>query len=79
MKLSKKSTPSPELLALQAELRDAQGELAMAYRQFDLATAPELVESCVFRISAAKARCDYYHRVLKQEAAARMEGGALWI
>ena len=44
MKQSRKSAPAPELAALRAELRDAQSELALAYRQFDQATAPELVE-----------------------------------
>ena len=56
MKQSRKSAPAPELAALRAELRDAQSELALAYRQFDQATAPELVEACIYRISAAKAR-----------------------
>ena len=65
MKQSRKSAPAPELAALRAELRDAQSELALAYRQFDQATAPELVEACIYRISAAKARCDYYLRVLR--------------
>ena len=54
---------------------------ALAYRQFDQATAPELVEACIYRISAAKARCDYYLRVLKAqepEAAGSVRGGALW-
>ena len=66
---------------LRAELRDAQSELALAYRQFDQATAPELVEACIYRISAAKARCDYYLRVLKAqepEAAGSVRGDALW-
>ena len=58
MKSSKKHAVSPEAAALQAELKDAQSELALAYRQFDQATAPELVESCIYRINAAKSRCD---------------------
>ena len=81
MKQSRKSAPAPELAALRAELRDAQSELALAYRQFDQATAPELVEACIYRISAAKARCDYYLRVLKAqepEAAGSVRGDALW-
>ena len=81
LKQSRKSAPAPELAALRAELRDAQSELALAYRQFDQATAPELVEACIYRISAAKARCDYYLRVLKAqepEAAGSVRGGALW-
>ena len=82
MKQSKKYRADPETLTLQAELRAAQSELALAYRQFDQATAPELVESCVYRISAAKSRCDYYLRVLKlrePEAAVHIKGDAVWI
>ena len=69
-------------LALRAELQAAQSELALAYRQFDQATAPELVESCIYRISAAKARCDYYLRVLKAAGAGgraeSAKGDAVW-
>ena len=65
---SKKPLPDPELLALKAELLAAQGELAFAYRQFDQALAPELVESCVYQISAAKARCNYLIRVIKERS-----------
>ena len=85
MKHKNKRPTDPETLALQAELKAAQSELALAYRQFDLAVAPELVDSCVYRISAAKARCDYYLRVLKlrgaeSTAAAKTgKGDAAWI
>ena len=80
MKQSRKYAPDSETLALRAELQAAQSELALAYRQFDQATAPELVESCIYRISAA-ARCDYYLRVLKARepvAAGSANGGAVW-
>ena len=72
MKQSRKYAPDPETLALRAELQAAQS---------DQATAPELVESCIYRISAAKARCDYYLRVLKARepvAAGSAKGGAVW-
>ena len=62
---SKKSKPDPELLALKAELQEAQGELSLAYRRFDQALDPELVESCVYQISAVKARCNYLLRSIK--------------
>ena len=55
----KAARPDPELLTLKAELLEAQGDLAQAYRQFDQALDPELVESCVYQISAVKARCNY--------------------
>ena len=70
-----------ERLALQTELKAAQSDLALAYRQFDQATAPELVESCIYRISAAKARCNYYLRVLKLQeprAAGAVKGDTSW-
>lgn len=82
MKHAEKHRADPETQALQEELRAAQSELALAYRQFDQATAPELVESCIYRISAAKARCDYYLRVLKLRepgAAGSVKGDAVWI
>ncbi|WP_297871168.1 DUF2508 family protein [uncultured Oscillibacter sp.] len=83
-KIYKKSRPDPELTALHDELRLAQGELALAYRQFDQAVDPELVESCVYQINAVKARCNYLIRAIKERspetlAAAALEGNAAWI
>ena len=80
---SKRPAQDSELSALQSELRRAQGELALAYRQFDLATDPELVESCVYQISAAKARCNYLIRAIKARcpdaaALAKTEEAATW-
>ena len=62
---SKKPKPDPELLALKAELQEAQEELSLAYRRFDQALDPELVESCVYQISADKARRNYLLRAIK--------------
>ena len=75
----KAARPDPELLTLKAELLEAQGDLAQAYRQFDQALDPELVESCVYQISAVKARCNYLIRAIKERspeaaAAAGLEG-----
>ena len=83
---SKKAKPDAELLAMKAELQEAQGQLSLAYRQFDQALDPELVESCVYQISAVKARCNYLIRAIKTreasggsgKAANREEGDALW-
>ena len=61
----KKNRPDPELVTLQKELTAAQGDLALAYRQFDQALDPELVESCIYQISAVKARCNYLIRAIK--------------
>ena len=66
---SKKKQPDLELLALKAELLSAQGDLALAYRQFDQAVDPELVESCIYQISAVKARCTYLIRAIKERSA----------
>ena len=65
------------------ELLEAQGDLAQAYRQFDQALDPELVESCVYQISAVKARCNYLIRAIKERspeaaAAAGLEGASTW-
>ena len=78
---SKKPLPDPELPALKAELLAAQGELAFAYQQFDQALAPELVECCIYQISAANARCNYLIRVIKErspQSALSAEEEALW-
>ena len=75
---SKKHRPDPELLALRAELQEAQDQLALAYRQFNQAVDPELVESCVYQINADKARCNYLIRAIKArspEAAPRQPRG----
>ena len=61
----KKTAPDPELETLKAELDTAQSDLQTAYRQFDLAVEPELVESCVYQISAVQARCNYLIRAIK--------------
>ena len=79
----KKNRPDPELLALRAELETAQGDLSLAYRQFDQAVDPELVESCIYQIKAEKARCNYLIRAIKERSpesrtALRLEGGAVW-
>ena len=80
---SKKKQPDLELLALKAELLSAQGDLALAYRQFNQALDPELVESCIYQISAVKARCNYLIRAIKERspetaAAVQQEGGPAW-
>ena len=80
---SKKHPQDPELLTLRSELLEAQGELAQAYRQFDQAVDPELVESCIYQISAVKARCNYLIRAIKERgpqaaAAAQTQGDSVW-
>lgn len=80
----KKPKLDPELLALRAELQRAQGDLSLAYRQFDQAVDPELVESCVYQINAVKARCNYLIRTIKERspeetAASVLEGNTAWI
>jgi len=80
--LMKKNAQDPELLTLREELREAQGELALAYCRFNQAVDPELVESCIYQISAMKARCNYLIRTIKARQsdglAAGAEGAALW-
>lgn len=78
----KKNSPDPELLALKAALETAREELFLAYQAFDRAVDPELVESCVFQISAVKARCNYLIRAIKHrsgsQTVAEGEGERVW-
>lgn len=80
----KKNRTDPELLALREELQSARGDLSLAYRKFDQAVDPELVESCIYQIKAEKARCNYLIRAIKQRspeglpALSRLEGEAAW-
>ena len=78
----KKQVPDPELIALETALKGAQEELFLAYQAFDRAVDPELIEACVYQISAMKARCNYLIRRIKArgEAAAMVqEGEQVWI
>ena len=75
--------PDPVLTALKAELEEARAELAQAYCRFNEAVDPELVESCIYQISAVKARCNYLIRAIKARspdsvAAVKLEEDALW-
>jgi len=80
----KSRTQDPELTCLRSELLEAQGDLAQAYRQFNQALDPELVESCVYQISAVKARCNYLIRAIKERspesvpAVPQLEGETVW-
>ena len=65
MLFSNKVHPDPTLLTLRQELASAQGGLSQAYRQFNEAVDPELVESSIYQISAVKARCNYLIRAIK--------------
>lgn len=84
MRFSNKVHPDPTLLALRQELSAAQGELSQAYRQFNEAVDPELVESSIYQISAVKARCNYLIRAIKERSApaeaalAERKEGAVW-
>ena len=81
---SKRPAVDPELLRLKEELLEAQQELTLAYSRFDQAVDPELVESCVYQISAVKARCNFLLRSIKERcpeavpAFSRKEENALW-
>ena len=69
MRFSNKVHPDPTLAMLRQELSAAQGELSQAYRQFNEAVDPELVESSIYQISAVKARCNYLIRAIKERGA----------
>ena len=78
-----KKTPSdPELDALKAALEAAREDLFLAYQESDHAVDPELVEACVYQISAVKARCNYLIRRIKAcsgpQTAMEQEGERVW-
>lgn len=69
---------------LQQELYAANRALREAYEKFNYVSEPELVEACVYEISALKARYNYLLRCIKERsaqsepafvAAAAMRGG----
>lgn len=78
----KKTLPDPELAALKADLEAAREDLVLAYQAFDRAVDPELVEACVYQISAVKARCNYLIRSIKArscpQAAVSRKGERVW-
>ncbi len=78
----KKTAPDPELEELKAALTTAREDLFLAYQAFDRAVDPELVEACVYQISAVKARCNYLIRSIKARSGGQMagerEGESLW-
>ena len=80
----KKTVPDQKLLALKAELLETKSELIMAYRRFDQAVDPDLVESCIYQINAVKARYNYLIRAIKAHssesvAADQVKGESAWI
>ena len=83
-RFSQQNKIDPELLALRQELSVAQSDLAGAYRQFDQALDPDLVESTAYQINAIKARCNFLIRAIKARspqpttAAAKLEEEVTW-
>jgi len=62
---AKKPLGDPELELLKGELANARDDLRQAYRLFNQAVDPELVDACVYQISAVKSRCNYLIRAIK--------------
>ena len=55
---------------LQQELYATNQALKEAYDKFNYVSEPELVEACVYEISALKARYNYLLRRIKERSAA---------
>lgn len=53
------------LLELKSELNDARQELSLAYDQLDQVSDSDLIDACIYRINAARARCNYLIRAVK--------------
>lgn len=78
---------TPTLCELQQELQMTAQELKNAYEKFNYVSEAELVEACIYEISALKARYSYLLRKIKElsappvtvdeayVAAAAMKGG----
>lgn len=63
-----KKAPDPQMLQLQElqlELLRAAQELKVAYEKFNFVSEAELVEACVYEISALKSRYNYLLRRYK--------------
>ena len=74
---------SREQAELMRSLQEAQTAPTHANLSFDALSDPELVESCIYQISAVKARCNYLIRAIKERgpqaaAAAQTEGDPVW-
>ncbi len=54
---------------LQQELLATNQALKEAYEKFNYVSEPELVEACVYEISALKARYNYLLRCIKERTA----------
>ena len=73
MRYFSKAEPEPTLRSqLQQQLNETRRELALSYAQFNFASEPELVEACVYQISAIQARCNYLIRAIKARCAAKV-------
>ena len=64
-----RKTPAAPENELLRELERTKTTLEEAYLRFNNTTEPELVDACVFEISAAQARCSYLLRVIKEQGA----------
>ena len=72
------------LQELFTELSDTRFALSQAFDRFNNTTEPELVDACIFEISATQARYSYLLRVIKEhggESACQFytEGVSSWV
>ena len=63
------AAPDPSADELMRELQRSQNALEEAYLRFNNTVEPELVDACVYEISAAQARCSYLLRIIKEQGA----------
>lgn len=59
----------PLLLELKSELKEARQELSIAYDQLDQVSDSDLIDACIYRINAARCRCNYLIRAVKAQEA----------
>ncbi len=59
-----------QMQELVEDIERTKGDLARAYNRFDYTVEPELVEACVYEISAIQSRYSYLMRKVKEQCAA---------
>ena len=72
------------LQELFTELSDTRFALSQAFDRFNNTTEPELIDACIFEISAVQARYNYLLRIIKEhggESACKCysEGVSSWV
>ena len=66
VRFRKQPMPDPELEELLRSLSRTQREIEQAYNHFNYTSDPDLIDSCVYEISALQCRYNYLLRRIKE-------------